>query len=144
MAQKPEITLAEVRKNLPRNNLRASDLVDADKLTKLRSEAKAKSKSSKKKKLFDSVDAFGAEIIARFGLETYQKWNSGEVETEQMMRWICAERAREKANLADLEAVIIAMVGSCIRRSKKDPKPKGPGIANKIYKRHISQAKGEE
>lgn len=149
MAKKPEITLPQVQRNLPKKqtekamqtSFRASDLMDADRLAKMRAEARNK---PTKKELFDWIDALGAEIIARFGFAVYRMWNEGEIETEQMVRWVKAERAREKENLADLEAVIIAMVGSCIRRGKKDPKPKGLGVANKIYKRHIKQAKGEE
>lgn len=146
MAKKPGVTLPEVRRNLPKPSgekvFRASDLMAADTLAKRESEARER--AAKKQPPFDWVDALGAEIVARFGFAVYRMWNEGELETEQMVRWVKAERAREKEGLADLEAVIIAMVGSCIRRGKKDPKPKGPGIANKIYKRHIKQAKGEE
>lgn len=146
MDQKPEITLASVRKDIkkPKDGVfRASDLVDDKTLTELRRKAREGHKKKQAERLFDEIDALGAEIIARFGWETYQQWNYGKIPHKTVMRWINAERAREAAIQADLEAVIAAVVTSCIRRSKKDPEPKGPKIAQKIISQHAKIAKGE-
>lgn len=143
MAQKPAITLSQAKAKLPpKKDVQASDLIDPDRLAKLRLKAQ-ESAARRKKRLFDEVDAFTAEIVARFGYEVYQRWNQGEIEQEQIEKWIYAERARDKANVLNLEAIIMAMVGSCIKREPKQPKPKGPGIANKIYQQESKIAKGE-
>lgn len=142
--KKPEITLKVVKANLPakKTAFRASDLPNQDKINALREKAKKSAKTAKKRK-YDEIDAHCAEIIARFGYEAYQKWNDGEIREEQMMKWVYAERARDKVNILNLEAIIMAMVGACIRRGKKDPKPKGPSIAQKIYNEEVKTSKGE-
>lgn len=150
MSQRPEITLAEVRDSLKKATktsdgvFRASDLIDDKTLTELREKARKSHQKKQAERLFDEIDALGAEIIARFGWETYQKWNYSEIPHENVMRWLYAERAREKANIVDLETIIAAVVTSCIRRGKKDPEPKGPKIAQKIINRHAKMARGEK
>lgn len=142
--KKPEITLKAAKADLPtkKTTFRASDLPNQEKIKALREKAKKSAKTAKKRK-YDEIDAYCAEILARFGYEVYQKWNNGEIREEQMAKWVYAERARDKVNILNLEAIIMAMVGSCIRRGKKDPKPKGPGIAQKIYNEEVKTAKGE-
>lgn len=143
MEKKPAITLNQAKAKLVyKKNMQASDLMDEDRLTELRASATKKAEQ-RKQKLFDQVDAYTAEIIARFGYDVYQKWNNGEIDPGQMEKWILAERARDKANVLNLEAIMMAMVGSCIKREPKQPKPKGPGIANKIYQEELKIAKGE-
>lgn len=145
MEQKPEITLASVQKDIkkPKDGVfRASDLIDDKTLAELRKKAREGHKKKQAERLFDEIDALGAEILARFGWEVYQKWNYAEIPHDKVMRWLYAERAREAARQADLESVISAVVTSCIRRGKGDPEPKGPKIAQKIIKRHSKIAEG--
>lgn len=147
MVKKPEITLEQARSKIrpPKTNFQASDLIDADRLQELRRKAKQSEseRHSAKKKRFDKWDAYSAEIIARFGYETYQRWNEGEIEIAQMEKWLNAERARDKGNLLNLEAIIISLVTSCVRYQKGEQRPKGPEHARKIYKEEAKIAKGE-
>ena len=146
----PQITLAEVRKGLksPASGrakvFAASDLVDAKTLANMRAKARESRQKKQAERLFDEIDAMGAEIIARFGWEVYEKWNQFEISFEQMAKWLSAERAREKENIMGLETIIAATVTSCIRRNKKEPAPKGPKIAQKIIDRHTKIARGEK
>ena len=93
---------------------------------------------------YDDVDAFVAEVIARFGYDVYQKWNAGEIETKTLQKWVLAERARDRAQFIPLEGVIAHMVGACIRRHKKERAPKGPKEAQNIISAEIKAARGEE
>lgn len=95
-----------------------------------------------KKKAFDEVDALCAEIMARFGYITYEKWNNGEISTEKMMRLLAAERSREYAKLTQLEMVITSSVASAVRRYRGEPKPKGLENANKIIRENFKIIKG--
>lgn len=145
MAQKPAITLSQAKAKLPpKKDVQASDLMDSERLEKLRQKAReSAAKARRAKHRFDEIDALAAEIIARFGYETYERWNEGEIEQEQMVKWLYAERARDKVNLLNLESIIISLVSSCVRYSKGQSKPKGPAQARKIYKEEIKIAKGE-
>lgn len=144
MVQKPAVTLSEAKAKIPQKQVfQASDLMDDEELAELRVKAQKSNAKAEKKHIFDTVDAYTAEIVSRFGYEVYQKWNSGEIPEEQMIKWIAAERARDKVNILNLEAIIMAMVGSCIKREPKQPKPKGPDIANRIYQQDVKTAKGE-
>lgn len=138
----PELTLNEVRKSpkLISGVPRVSDF-----LTKEQKKAREKRKQAhqKTKRIFDEVDAYIAEIIARFGYETYEKWNAGEISEEKMAKLIAAERAREKAYLLPFETLVAQLLKDCIRRSKKDKKPTGPKEAAKILKDEAKKAMGE-
>ena len=70
----------------------------------------ARANTKGKKKAYDKVDAYVAEIIARFGYDTYIAWQSGNIETRRMNRLLAAERVRERAKLLPLQAVIISAV----------------------------------
>lgn len=119
---------------------RASDFLTKEEQDELRA-VNARGKKSKRK--FDDVDAFVAEIIARFGYEAYKAWGRGEITTTKMMRLVSAERARERQNMIPLYNIILATVTSCIRVGKGEKKPKGPKQAVNIIKREIKIAKGE-
>lgn len=95
-----------------------------------------------KKKTFDEVDALCAEIMARFGYTTYEKWNNGEISTDKIMRLLAAERSREYAKITQLEAVIVSSVASTIRRYKGEPKPRGLENANRIIRENFKIIKG--
>ena len=58
-------------------------------------------------------------------------------------RLLTAERAREERLMLPLENIIINMVGSCIKRGKKQETPKGHKNAHKIMQDEITIAKGE-
>lgn len=144
----PELTLENIRKS-PRldgpqkvtyrvSDFRTKEQLDAQR--KLRTQHK-KQKEARRK--FDAVDAKVAEIIARFGYEVYEKWDSEEIDDEKMERLLAAERAREKAYILPLEGIVACLVRDCIKRSKKEQQPKGPKSAAKILNSEIRIAKGE-
>lgn len=118
--------------------VRLSDLVTKEE------KAKLKPTKPKKKRPYDDIDAFVAEVVARFGYEVYQKWNHGEIDTLMLQKWVLAERARDRAQFIPLEGVIAHMVGACIRRTKKEKAPKGPKEAQKIISLEIKAARGEQ
>lgn len=133
-------TLSTIKKSpkLQPKVVRLSDLVSKEELVQL------KPKRPKKKRAYDDIDAFVAEIIARFGYDVYQKWNTEEIETKTLQKWLLAERARDRAQLIPLEGIIMHMVSACIKRHKKERAPKGPKEAQKIISAEIKAAKGEE
>lgn len=140
MSSKPELTLNEIR-NSPRVKVfQASELLTKEQKEKREQKRKTR---RRKRRLFDDVDAYVAEIIARFGYDTYKAWKNDEIDDAKMNRWLLAERARERAQFIPLEGVIAHMVGACIKRAKKERTPKGPKEAQKIIAQEIKAAKGE-
>lgn len=141
MNPKPKLTLNQIKRS-PKlgRQARASDFLTEDDRRKLQ-QTNARGKRIKRR--FDDVDAYIAEMIARFGYEAYLAWNRGEIAQEKMNKMILAERARERAAWIPVEGIIISMVGSCIKRSKKEKAPKGPKRAQEIVKNEVKMAKGE-
>lgn len=143
--RKSDITLEKVRESSkvlskPKERIyRASDFLTKDEQAELRS---SNIMGRKQKRKFSDVDAFVAEIIARFGYEAYRAWKAGEIPTDKMQRMMFAERAREKNATATLYSVIISTVSCCIRRYKGEPKPKALKDATAILKREIKMAEG--
>ena len=143
----PGLTLENIKNTSPKLKparvIRASDVLSEKEQAQIRQNRERRRLNTPRKKLFNSVDALMAEIIARFGYDTYKAFNSGEIGYEKMMRFLRAEQAREASGKLDLYGIIMAMVGSCIRRHKGDPVPKGPKIAQKIFNEEQKIAKGE-
>lgn len=137
-------TLKNVReksdKLKPVKTFRASDFLTKDEQEELK---RINAAGKKAKRKFDDVDAFVAEIIARFGWEVYQLWDAGKIENQEMQKWILAERSREKANIMGLYSLIYSTVTSCIKLEKGQKKPKGLKIAQSIIKAETKLAKGE-
>lgn len=139
----PELTLSKIRKS-PKltqgKSFRASDL-----RTKEEQEAHIKKRAARKpkRKKFNVVDAYIAEMTARFGYDFYKAWLHGEIDDDKVNRMLAAERAREKAYIIPLESIVAQLVKDCIRRNKKEKKPTGPKEAAKILKAEIKIAMGE-
>lgn len=142
MNKKPEkLTLERVRNSkLKKKVFQASDFLTKEEMIKLK---KANFEGKKKQRRYNEIDAYVAEIIGRFGYEFYKDWKSGIIKTEQVNKYIAAERARDKSNFLALEAIVISMVGACVKREHKQPKPRGPKIAQNIFKHEEKIAKGE-
>ena len=142
MAKLGTTTLNEVRKSskLGGQTFRASDFLTAEEKAELRHNNAV---GKRKKRPYSQVDAFVAEMIARFGYPLYKAWNDGEISEEKVARMMAAERAREKGQLLDLEAIIISMVGACVKKEKGQPNPKGPKTAVKVFKTAAKMARGE-
>lgn len=143
MNSKPGLTLKDIRKSPKLMKVsRASDFMSKNEHDELRAANMMGKRSSERK--FDAVDAYCAEIIARFGYDAYKAWNSGELDSKLVARMVEAERARERAGWLPIETIVINMVGSCIRRQKGEPQPKGPKAAQKIMKVEVQTARGEK
>ena len=131
----PVLTLKEVQaraKNRERVSRVSDFLTNEEKEERTKSQAKAYGRQNKR--LYDGVDAFCGEIIARFGYETYKAWLNGEITTEKVSAYIFAERAREKRLLAPLEAIIISSVAGANQPTKGKQTPKSLKNAIKILK----------
>lgn len=144
MNQKPQLTLNDIRQTL-RPTQRRSGVSDF--LTKEEKEQykaiKRRTSYRKKRAKFSKTDAYVAEIIARFGYETYKAWNADEIDDAKMIRLIEAERARERASWLPIESLLRAVVqgGVPTYRPKKRP-PIGKEV-NKILKDEFKRARGE-
>lgn len=97
---------------------------------------------SSRPKRFDQVDALAAEILARFGWEAYKAWQREELATERVVAYLLAERARERANKVNLEAILLSMIGACVQKPKNGGIPRGVRNAYRIYKEEVEIAKG--
>ena len=86
----PELTLNKVKKEKVRN-FRASDFLTQEQIE----EVKESNLRGKKTTSFNEVDSYIAEIIARFGYDTYVAWKFGEIDEKSMMKYIEAELMRK-------------------------------------------------
>lgn len=91
---------------------------------------------------FDDVDAYSAEIMARFGYSAWQAWQCGQIKAEKMAKMVLAERARAKKELIGLEALIIAVNAGANNPTKNGHAPKSLKNAIKIFKSEQKEAKG--
>lgn len=134
----PEITLEKAKKIAEVKNFRASDFLTQEEIEEVH-ESNAK---GRKKTGFDVVDAYVAEILARFGYDTYVAWKFGEIDERHMMKYIEAERAREARNRLMIENVIVASVAGANNPTKGGHPPKSLKTAIKILKHEQKLAKG--
>lgn len=138
---KPEITLQEIQQSLKDKKVktfRASDF-----LTKEQVEEVKQSNIKGKKRGYNVIDAYVAEILARFGYDTYVAWKNGDIDEMSMLRFIQAERAREiQKNLA-LESIIIASTAGANQPTKHGNTPKSLKMAIDILKKEQNKAKGD-
>lgn len=133
----PELTLNKVKKEKVRN-FRASDFLTQEQIE----EVKESNLRGKKTTSFNEVDSYIAEIIARFGYDTYVAWKFGEIDEKSMMKYIEAERVREARNRLRLEHIIVASVSGANRPNKTGHMPKSLKMAIKMLKSEEKLAKG--
>lgn len=96
------------------------------------------------KKPYDDIDAFEAELLARFGWDTYQAWLAGNFETERALRFVAAERARDKQRIVNLEALIVSAVAGANNGDKNGHVPKSLRHAYKILQDELKKSQGEQ
>lgn len=136
-----KITLEKAREELAKKQVktfRVSDFVSEDE----KNEIKTKSYNKKpEKSTFSAVDAYIAEILARFGFQTYQVWKAGDISEREMLAYINAERARDAQNRLALEAVIISSLAGAQQPRKSGSKPPIK-TAVQIFKNEQKLAKG--
>jgi len=135
---KPELTLNKVRETAKKREFRASDFLTQDQMDEVH-RSNLNSKNSTK---FDEIDAYIAEILARFGYDAYVAWKFGEIGEEQMAKLIMAERAREARNRLPLENIIVASMSGANNPTKGGHAPKSLKAAIKMLKHEENLAKG--
>lgn len=118
---------------------RASDFLTNEELKELR-EVNAQGKTVRKP--YDEVDAYCAELLARFGWEAYQAWLHGDFDPEKAMRFIAAERARQKRDILPFETIVVSSVAGANHPNKHKTAPKGLKQAIRLIKLETKQAKG--
>lgn len=118
---------------------RASDFLTEDEKQELR-DVNARGRNYKRP--FDDVDSFCAELLARFGWDAYNAWLNGEFDPEKAMRFVAAERARQKREILPLESLIVSAVAGANHPTKHKSVPKGLKHAQKIIKTELKEAKG--
>lgn len=136
---KPELTLEKVRNTAKVKNFRASDFLSDEQIEEVhKSNSKGRGKSK-----FDSVDAYIAEILGRFGYETYRAWVNGDIDETKMARFIEAERAREAQQRLRIENIVVAAMAGANRPTKGGHMPKSLKTALKMLKSEQKLAKGD-
>lgn len=136
----PELTLSKVKETAKVKSFRASDFL-TDKQIEEVHESNLRGKKTTK---FDAIDAYIAEIIARFGYDTYVAWKFGEISETNMAKFIQAERVREARNRLKLENIIVASVYGANNPDKHGKAPKTLRTAIKMLKSEENLAKGGE
>lgn len=137
-----ELTLNTVKKSkkVASNVVRVSDFLSNEKKIELRLAQEAR--SIRKRRGFDEVDSYSAEILGRFGYEAWLAWQSGQIRGEKMAKMVLAERARWKREIIGLESLIVASVAGANNPTKTGHAPKSLRNAIKILKSEEKQAKG--
>lgn len=137
----PEITLNKAKEVLEQKKtktFRASDF-----LTQEQVEEVHKSNIKGKKRSYNVVDAYVAEILARFGYDTYIAWKNGDISEKNMLAYMQAERAREIRSTLALESIIVASVAGSNHPTRHGSAPKSLKMAIDILKKEQNKAKGD-
>lgn len=127
-----ENTLEQIKADILPNTeqvFRASDFLSDEEQQEL---SKVNATSKRDKRPYDSVDAFEAELLARFGWEAYRAWLCGDFEMSLAARFIAAERARETRSLEPLAAMILTANAGANNGDKNGHAPKSLRKAQEI------------
>ena len=138
-----ELTLNKVKQTakLKEKVFRASDYLSDEEMDEVR---QSNARGKKIQRPYDEVDAFCAELLARFGWQAYEAWLSGEFEMSKALRFIAAERARDKQAIVNLEAIILSSISGANHGDKNGRAPKTLKKANEILQKEIKQAQGAQ
>lgn len=138
----PELTLKQVKKSekVTTRTVRVSDFLSNEKRIELRIAQEAR--SAEKRRGFDEIDAYSAEILGRFGYHAWLAWQTGQIKGEKMAKMVLAERARAKRELLGVETMILAVGAGANNPTKAGHAPKSLRNAIKILKDEQKQAKG--
>jgi len=121
-----------------KRNFRASDFLTEDEQAEIR-----KNNAKGKESPFNAVDAYVAEILARFGYETYMAWKAGDIDNARMQKYILAERARDAQFLFPIENIIVASMAGANNPTRGGHAPKSLQTAIKILKQEQERANGK-
>lgn len=133
----PDLSLNSVKAKVREH--RASDYLTDEQIN----EVKKANLKGKKQSKFNQIDAYIAEILARFGYDTYIAWKNGEIDENTMVKYILAERAREAQNRYVLESVIVGAMAGANNRDKHGQAPKSLKTAVQILKSEKKLAEGK-
>jgi len=136
----PELTLNEVKKNVVRN-VRVSDFLTREQKQDIATYREQKERAGGRCQ-FDNVDAYSAEILARFGYDAWTAWQCEQIKQDKMAKMVLAERARDKKYLLGLEGLILAVGAGANRPTKSGHAPQSLKNATKIFKNEQKLAKG--
>lgn len=138
----PELTLNQVKKSekVTTRTVRVSDFLSNEKKIELRMAQEAR--SAEKRRGFDEIDAYSAEILGRFGYHAWVAWQTGQIKGEKMAKMVLAERARAKRELLGVETMILAVGAGANNPTEAGHAPKSLRNAIKILKDEQKQAKG--
>lgn len=134
----PELTLKKAQETAKVKTFRASDFLTDEEVEQVH-ESNIK---GKKTNSFNIIDSYIAEILARFGYETYVAWKFGEIGELQMAKYIEAERAREAKARLSIENIIVASVMGANNPTKGGHMPKSLKTALKMLKNEEKLSKG--
>lgn len=134
----PELTLNKVKETAKIKAFRASDFLTKEQVEEVHKSNIRGKKSGK----FDQIDAYIAEILGRFGYDTFVAWKFGEIDEKQMVKYIEAERARDAKDRLRLETLIVAAVSGANHPTKAGRAPKSLQTAIKMIKREQKIAEG--
>lgn len=121
-----------------KRNFRASDFLTEDEQAEIR-----KNNAKGKESPFNAVDAYVAEILARFGYDTYMAWKAGDIDNSRMQKYILAERARDSQFLFPIENIIVASMAGANNPTRGGHAPKSLQAAIKILKQEQERANGK-
>lgn len=138
-----KLTLKSIKNSpkLAEQNFRPSDFLTEKEIDELH---EANARGGKIIKPYDEVDAFEAEILARFGWQTYQAYLDGTMDIEQLAKYLAAERARACAERYNLECIIVSAVAGANHPKKHGGAPKSLKQAIDIVKTEYKRAKGAQ
>lgn len=134
----PELSLKKVKETAKEKTFRASDFLTQEQMD----EVKTSNLKGRKKLNYNEVDAYIAEILARFGYEAYVAWKFGEIDENNMAKYIQAERVREARNRLKIENIIVASVYGANNADIHGHAPKTLKTAIKMLKEEENLAKG--
>ena len=140
-AEKTTLKSIKSSPKMAEQHYRPSDFLSQSDIDELH---EANARGGKISKPYDEIDAFEAEILARFGWQTYQAYLSGEADIEQLAKYIAAERARDAQNRYNLECIIVSSAAGANRPRKHGGAPQSLKKAIDIVKAEYKRAKGAQ
>lgn len=139
--EKPTLKSIKDSPKMAEQNFRPSDFLTDKEMEELH---EANARGGKIIKPYDEIDAFEAEILARFGWETYQAYLEGSMNIELLAKYLAAERARATAERYNLECIIVSAVAGANHPKKHGGAPKSLKQAIDIVKAEYKHAKGAQ
>lgn len=133
-----ELTLESAKKIAEKHDFRMSDFLSKEEIEEVR----INNLKGAPRPKFDEIDAYVAEIVARFGYQAYVAWKAGDISEELMAKMLLAERAREVRERLVLENIIVASVAGANNPSKGGKLPKSLKMAINMLKSEEKRAKG--